>query len=61
MSVEKTDTKPHCPEKMVIRLKFFGLITCRPEEFVEELEKLCDQFTDSKDEYSYSWDTDFAA
>ncbi len=56
---EKTTTFK--PEKFVVRLKFFGLVTCRPEEFVDKLEKLCQEYTKSKSEYSFSWDTDFAA
>ena len=54
-------TKPFSPEKSVVRLRFFGLVTCTPEKFVDELEKLCEKFTDSPEEYSFSWDTDFAA
>ena len=36
-------TTPHQPETSVVRLKFFGLVTCRPEQFVDELEKLCEE------------------
>ena len=45
-------TTPHQPETSVVRLKFFGLVTCRPEQFVDELEKLCEKFTNSPEEYS---------
>ena len=62
MSAETPETKPpHQPEKFVVRLKFFGLLTCRPEQFVDELTKLCEKFTNSPEEYSFSYDTDFAA
>ncbi len=62
MSAETPETKPpHQPETSVVRLKFFGLVTCRPEQFVDELEKLCEKFTNSPEEYSFSYDTDFAA
>lgn len=57
---EKTN-KTFAPETFVIRLKFFGLITSKPEQFVERLEQLCQEFTNSPEEYSFSWDTDFAA
>ena len=57
----KEKATPHQPEKFVVRLKFFGLVTCKPKEFVDKLEKLCQEFTDSPEEYSFSWDTDFAA
>lgn len=55
------ETTNHMPEKFVVRLKFFGLITVKPEEFVDKLEKLCQKFTESPEEYCFSWDTDFAA
>ena len=55
------ETTTHKPEKFVVRLKFFGLVTLKPEEFVDRLEKLCQEYTESKEEYSFSWDTDFAA
>ena len=45
----------------VVRFRFFGLVTCKPEEFVDKLEKLCQEYTNSPEEYSFSWDTDFAA
>ncbi|MCY3682325.1 MAG: hypothetical protein OXH16_13065 [Gemmatimonadetes bacterium] len=54
-------TTNHTPEKFVVRLKFFGLVTLKPEDFVKRLEELCQEFTESKEEYSFSWDTDFAA
>ena len=57
----KEKATPHQPEKFVVRLKFFGLVTVKPEEFVEKLEQLCQEFTDSPEEYSFSWSTDFAA
>ena len=62
-AIEQSTTieKVHTPEKFVVRLKFFGLVTVKPEEFVEKLEKLCQEYTDSPEEYSFSWDTDFAA
>lgn len=53
--------KPITPEKFVVRLKFFGLVTCKPEEFVDKLEQLCQEFVDSPEEYSFSWNTDFTA
>ena len=55
------ETTSHTPEKFVVRLKFFGLVTLKPEEFVEKLEQLCREYTDSPEEYCFSWDTDFAA
>ena len=62
MSAETPGTKPPVTvEKMVVRLKFFGLITCKPQEFVERLEKLCQEFVDSPTDYSFSWDSDFTA
>ena len=59
MSAEKTT--PHQPEKFVVRLKFFGLVTTRPEDFVEKLQELCQEYTECPEEYCFSWDTDFAA
>lgn len=56
-----TTQKPFSPEKFVVRLKFFGLVTCKPKEFVERLEKLCQEFVDSPTDYSFSWDSDFTA
>ena len=53
--------KAHTPEKFVVRLKFFGLVTLKPEEFVERLEQLCKEFTETEADYCFSWDTDFAA
>ena len=47
------------PEKFVVRLKFFGLVTTRPEDFVEKLQELCQEFTENPEDYSFSWDTDF--
>ncbi|MXZ00022.1 hypothetical protein F4Y93_05000 [Candidatus Poribacteria bacterium] len=54
-------TTNHAPEKYVVRLKFFGLVTLKPEEFVEKLENLCQEYVDSPEEYCFSWDTDFTA
>ena len=62
MSAETPEAKtPVTVEKFVVRLKFFGLVTCRPEKFVEKLEKLCQEFVDSPEKYSFSWDSDFTA
>ena len=42
------------PEKFVVRLKFSGLVTTRPEDFVEKLQELCQEYTDCPEEYSFS-------
>ena len=55
------ETTNHTPEKFVVRLKFFGLVTLKPEDFVERLEELCQEFTETPADYCFSWDTDFAA
>ena len=57
MMAEKTTFKP---EKFVVRLKFFGLVTTSPEDFVEKLQELCQEYTEYPEDYSFSWDTDFA-
>ena len=45
----------------VVRFRFFGLVTCKPEDFVDRLEKLCREYTDSPRRVQlFSWDTDFA-
>ena len=45
----------------VVRFRFFGLVTCKPEDFLNRIEKLCREYTDCPEEYSFSWDTDFAS
>ena len=49
-------TTPIKPEKFVVRLKFFGLVTTSPEDFVEKLQELCQEYTECPEEYSFSWD-----
>ena len=51
---------PAPTEKHVVRLRTFGIVTSEPEKFVDQLEKLCQKFTDSKEDYCYSYDVDFA-
>ena len=53
-------TTPHQPETSVVRLKFFGLVTTSPEDFVEKLQELCQEYTECPEDYSFSWQTDFA-
>ena len=48
------------PDNFVVRVKFFGLVTTNPEDFVEKLQELCQEYTESPEDYSFSWDTDFA-
>ena len=62
-AIEQSTTieKAHTPEKFVVRLKFFGLVTLKPEDFVKRLEELCQEFTETEADYCFSWDTDFAA
>ena len=53
-------TTPIKPEKFVVRLRFFGLMTTNPEDFIEKLQEICQEFTENPEDYSFSWDTDFA-
>ena len=48
------------PDNFVVRVKFFGLVTTSPEDFVEKLQELCQEYTESPEDYSFSWQTDFA-
>ena len=57
MAVKTTTIKP---DNFVVRVKFFGLVTTSPEDFVEKLQELCQEYTESPEDYSFSWQTDFA-
>ena len=46
---------PPKPKRYLINVKLYGLFSCPPENFVKELDDLCQKFTESEDEYSYSW------
>ena len=46
---------PNKPKRYLINVKLYGLFDLPPEEFVKELDALCQKHAESDDEYSYSW------